>query len=505
MKFFLFSIPILIGLAQGQFDPNYVPDRNVIVHLFQWKYTDIANECENFLGPNGFAGIQIDSPAENVIVTEAQYSGYPDRPWWERYQIVSYKLDQTRAGSYAELADMISRCNAAGVRIYADAVFNHMAGLGALMEGTAGSTGNSVIRSFPDVPYIITHFHIPCGINDYNDANQVRNCDLVGAPDLNQALSYVRGKIIDYLNSLIGLGVAGFRIDSAKHIWPQDLQAIASSLADLNTAHGFAPGSRPFIYQEVINVGPEAVSKYEYTDIGDVTEFLYSVSIGGVFKKFEGHHLSELANWGQPWGFLPSNRALVFVENHDNERGHGAGGDLILTYKDGKVYRMAVSFGLAHPYGVSRIMSSYDFTDTEVGPPMDANQDVISPSINPDGSCGNGWVCQHRWHQIYSMVRFKNVVKDAELSNWWSNGNNQIAFARSGRGFVAFNNEGSDMSVNLQTSLPAGTYCDVISGGKDGTSCTGKSVVVQDDGTADIVIGAAEDDGVLAIHIDEKL
>lgn len=35
-------------------------------------------------------------------------------------------------------------------------------------------------------------------------------------------------------------------------------------------------------------------------------------------------------NWGEGWGFMPSDRALVFVDNHDNQRGHGAGEHLFL-------------------------------------------------------------------------------------------------------------------------------------------------------------------------------
>ncbi|XP_055703593.1 alpha-amylase 1-like [Phlebotomus papatasi] len=398
---------------------------------------------------------------------------------------------------------MVRRCNNARVRIYVDAIFNHMGGTGADMRGTGGSTANSVIRSYPAVPYDILDFHVPCPIFDYQNKDNVRNCDLVGAPDLNQALEDVREKIVDYLSRLIALGVAGFRIDSAKHIWPNDLKVIFGRLPNLMTDHGFPPDAKPFIYQEVIDFGGEAISKYEYIELGAVTEFRYSFNISGVFRGLA--RLDTLQNWGEPWGFLPSDLALVFVENHDNERNHGAGGAQILTYKDGKRYIMAVTFGLAHPYGISRIMSSFFFTDTEAGPPMDANEAIISPSINPDGSCGNGWVCQHRWRQIYNMVKFKNVAGTAPLLNWWSNGNNQIAFARSGKGFVAFNNEGSDMDVILETSLPAGTYCDVISGSVSGTTCSGKTVIVQTDGTANIVIGNAEEDGVLAIHIEAKL
>ena len=49
----------------------------------------------------------------------------------------------------------------------------------------------------------------------------------------------------------------------------------------------------------------------------------------------------------------------VFVDNHDNQRGHGAGGDLILTFWEAYEYKLAVIFTMAWPYGTTRIMSSY--------------------------------------------------------------------------------------------------------------------------------------------------
>ena len=30
-----------------------------IVHLFEWKFDDIAKECENFLGPKGYDAVQV--------------------------------------------------------------------------------------------------------------------------------------------------------------------------------------------------------------------------------------------------------------------------------------------------------------------------------------------------------------------------------------------------------------------------------------------------------------
>lgn len=40
---------------------NYVPGRTTMVHMFEWKWDDIANECERFLGPKGFGGVQVGS------------------------------------------------------------------------------------------------------------------------------------------------------------------------------------------------------------------------------------------------------------------------------------------------------------------------------------------------------------------------------------------------------------------------------------------------------------
>lgn len=98
---------------------------------------------------------------------------------------------------------------------------------------------------------------------------------------------------------------------------------------------------------------------------------------------FRGRNaLKWLENWGEGWGLVNSNESIIFVDNHDNQRGHGAGGSDILTYKDPKAYKAAIGFLLGHEYAqATRVMSSFAFTDPEAGPPMDANQEIISPVI----------------------------------------------------------------------------------------------------------------------------
>ncbi|CDQ68585.1 unnamed protein product [Oncorhynchus mykiss] len=107
----LLALGLGVGLSQYQSKSHtkhhIQQGRSTIVHLFEWRWNDIAEECERYLGPNGFDGVQISPPSENVVVTK------PWRPWWERYQPVSYNLC-SRSGTQQELRDMVCRCNNVG-------------------------------------------------------------------------------------------------------------------------------------------------------------------------------------------------------------------------------------------------------------------------------------------------------------------------------------------------------------------------------------------------------
>lgn len=161
-------------------------------------------------------------------------------------------------------------------------------------------------------------------------------------------------------------------------MWPSDLQVIFSRLNNLPVSHGFPANARPYIYSEVIDLGGEAVTREEYT-FAAVTEFKFGLELSEVF--LGRNQMRWLANWGPAWGLLDSEDALTFIDNHDNQRGHGAGGD-ILSHKRPKQYKAAIAFMLAHPYGEPQLMSSFDFTDTEAGPPQDGSGNIISPTIN---------------------------------------------------------------------------------------------------------------------------
>lgn len=394
---------------------------------------------------------------------------------------------------------MSRRCNANGVRIYADVVLNHMAGINPEpIIGTAGSNANPGKYSYPAVPYKKTHFHKRCDIKDWSNSTLMRNCELSGLRDLNQTHEHVRKKIVDYMNELISMGVAGFHIESAIHIRPSDLEIIFSRVNNLNEDFGFAENSRPFFYHDIVDSGTDtdSMGRWEYTHLGLITEFIYPGELGRAFRGKT--KLKNLKNWGPQWNFLPSKCAIVVVEDHKLQR--GSGGQDILTNKNGKAYKMATAFLLAHPFGTVRLFSSYDFQHNEAGPPSNNFGEINSPVIDIEKGCQRDWVCEHRWNSIVNMVEFRNEVYDSGYSNWWDNNRQQIAFSRGEKGFIAWNLDEYDLQVNLQTCLPAGIYCDVISGSKLDNQCTGSKIEVNEEGEARIFLSSEDVNGVIAIH-----
>lgn len=105
------------------------------------------------------------------------------------------------------------------------------------------------------------------------------------------------------------------------------------------------------------------------------------------------------------------------------------------------------------------------------------------------------------------MVEFMDVVGDENITSWWDNGKNQIAFSRGSKAFVVFNLDNYDMNnVIIPTSMKEGLYCDIISGTKTSeTSCSGELLEVKHDGSVGVYLRRDDPNGVLAIHINQEI
>ncbi len=130
----------------------------------------------------------------------------------------------------------------------------------------------------------------------------------------------------------------------------------------------------------------------------------------------------------------------MFLQNHDTQ--HSCG----ISYRDGDVFRLANVWMLAQPYGYPSILSSFAFTcpgGNSMGPPSDASgntNDLTCASSLETATIGE-WVCEHRDPYIRNMVSFRHVVAGTDITHWWDNGANAIAFSRGDKGFVALSRE----------------------------------------------------------------
>lgn len=400
---------------------SFKKTRFVAVQLFEWRWDDIAKECEQFLGPSGFESVHISPPTEHIRGTG----------WASRYQPVSYNLD-SRSGTPQEFVDMVKRCHNVGVAIMVDAVINHMAS--TLKEGwTIKSDGNEC-RNLPggcvgtngtkyasrefrdnheDVDYFMPpDFHHKIGNKGTNCgwppwANDRYNCDMRSLPDLNTEAQKVQLMILRYLFGLYEIGVTHVRIDAAGSIYSASLNQIIHGVPWDYVLQEYYPG--------------DILGQMSCLENGHVTDMewgLQMAAMGAIYDTYShGRYEDTTDNFdnllkmglmtvqGEKGPFWDGShvareeQGMIFMANHDSERerwqgnasevdgyycSYPYGGErankCTPIYKHGKQYNLAQLFMLAWPYGRTlRVLSSFAFTEFKGGPPL-------VPSEDPDAA-----------------------------------------------------------------------------------------------------------------------
>ncbi|KAG8905321.1 hypothetical protein FRB99_000247 [Tulasnella sp. 403] len=464
----------------------FAPD--VIIQMFQWSYDSVAEE--------------FGSPIEHVNGTG----------WYTPYQPVSYKI-HSKFGDRGALASMIQRCKNAGVGVLVDVIWNHMTGGGS--DEVGGIAGSLYTKYNYQGLYNYSNFH-HCNSPDGQIGRHFISAVLVFAlkrfqttggitinsstakygvlrsmvsgypsvatphvlPSLDTGQEYVQNILAAYGNDLISMGVAGFRLDAIKSIEPFEVTQILSKLT------------------HPVYITQEAPGAPNYLDIlknGDYQEFDLVEGIGNAFQGFDLSSLLKVSSDK----YSPSNKAIVFVTNHDRERTSPR-----LTYKSpDNQYSLAHVWVLGFNYGAPEVLSSYTFSNNdEQGP------NGLYGTCKGDGG-DNGWLCQHRWPMIAGMMQFRKVVGDADVNTPTVSrsflvmaifSNMMIAWGRGDKGFVAINNSPLNWKETLSTKLPDGVYCDVLHGRQTALdTCPGISVKVSG-GKFDINLGAHD---AVAFHV----
>jgi alpha-amylase len=446
--------------------------KDVTANLFEYDFNSIASDCTNVLGPDGYAAVQVAPPQDSY--------DQPNHYWWDVYQPVDYSIGG-RLGTEAQFQSMISACHAAGVKVYVDAVLNHMAtGDGGQDTSYDGQSFDSGTLTYPS--YNSADFHgYPANCPESSDSidnwlsyTEVTQCRLDGLPDLATGTSAVRGAEAGYLNSMIEMGVDGFRLDSATEIGEGDIAGIESLLD-----HDTSTGQPVAITQEVYPGTSGQDSQLNPTSFegdGSVTAIDYTYAIA---DDFASGNLAALASYSPE---LPSAYASTFVTNQDTERASSPS----LSYADGAEYDLADEFLLAYGYGAPQIFSSFEYGSYNQAPPDTSNGDVT------DTVCGTGaWECTESNPAIAAMVGWHNLAltDGAAVANWTTDGNDLIAFSRGSVAWIAINNGSSAETDTFSTGLPDGSYCNIVAASYSDGTCSGTGVVVAD-GQATVTVPA---------------
>ncbi|KAL7010051.1 hypothetical protein EMMF5_000070 [Cystobasidiomycetes sp. EMM_F5] len=268
----------------------------------------------------------------------------------------------------------------------------------APVNATTGIGGtNYSAYSFPG--YDRSSFHF---CNGSNGAAGITN--FANVTDA-QERTPVRDRIRSYHNTLIDIGVVGFRVDAAKHI---DATALGS------TFQGLRNSSQLLISQEVsigvTEVDPYPISRPAFEKNGLVQEFRVKDYIRQGFDTnntlFSGHIADFFQNsgFGEGWGFIKQSYANVFVSNHDSERDATS-----LNYTYGPRWKLGHVYLLSWNYGVTTVLSSYRVNKTATGLP---NTDQGAPQ-SPAG-----------------LTYAVNCTDDQNLTFWRNSGSNCLRTLR---------------------------------------------------------------------------
>ncbi|OQV19022.1 putative Alpha-amylase [Hypsibius exemplaris] len=248
---------------------------DVILQLFQWPYSDVASECATLAALTAIKAVQVTAPQEHRIIFRPVDDRTVKRPWWERYQPVSFKLGKTRGGTLDDFKSMVTACRAAGIAVYVEIVVNHLAastaGTGRGSDGTWYSfdretfdyrvpIGNADMLLPPDLrvtlpgkthcPHTLPPLPTDPPTNSAPEYLASYAChpklaySSADAPlvKLNLTSPWVKNKIGENILDLVEMGVSGFCIISATFSPPDQLSDLFASLSEAQRSDLFIYG-----------------------------------------------------------------------------------------------------------------------------------------------------------------------------------------------------------------------------------------------------------------------
>jgi len=407
--------------------------RDVILHAFDWRYNDIAENAEKIAGV-GYGAVLIPPPLYSL-------SDESGKEWWQRYQPKDYRVLRSFLGNKAGLERAVAALHNNGVRVYADIVFNHMANENR--PDRYNFPGEAELRNYrqereafeedrlygklDDGLFSPQDFNKDGNIQDWLNIHEATEHSLSGLPDLD-INQWVIDQQRECLHTLNGMGFDGYRIDAVKHL-PQDHILRVFETVEMDGRFLFGESLTSNDTEEGLFLWP----LFRDTDLS-FYDFPLHETLRRTFSPAGSmRELVDPAAYGQA---LPRFRAVTFGVTHDMPNNDGFRGVMLQAQDE----------YLANVYLMGR----------DGGVPLVYSDNNQSAARYPEDR--NRWADSWLREDIAAMIRFHNAVHGMPQRPLFEH-DGFLVFARGDRGIVAINKSGQWQHPAIRTrGLRHGAY-----------------------------------------------
>ena len=410
--------------------------RDVILHAFDWKLSDISSRAEP-IAEIGFGAVLIPPPL---------YSYVNGTDWWQRYQPKDYRILRSYLGHKDDILKIISSLHAAGLKVYADIVFNHMANeksfpdrqgdpynfpgqaeLERYRSDRSSFEEDRLYGNLDDGLFSPMDFNPQGDITNWEDPENVEDKWLNGLPDLHLN-PWVVSQQRECLRQLNDLGFDGYRVDAMKHLPIEHIREVFQT-DDLKDK---------YVFGETLTFNDQEDATFLWPIIHETTFPCYDFPLQETMREAfaYGGSLRSLVNPASVGKALDWSRAVTVTVTHDIPNNDGFRGMLMNSQDEflANVYIMCRDGGVPLVYS-------------------DNNQSAAKYPEDRDR-----WADSYKRPDILAMIRFHNAVHGSQQRSLYEEDGFYI-FARGDSGIVAINKTDQWQSVSVQTNgLRRGKY-----------------------------------------------
>lgn len=297
-------------------NPN-ATNEGTILHVWSWNFPTIADNMKQ-IADAGFTMLQT-SPVQECFNPEGQSKKLFDKEegnWYYYYQPTDWKIGNQIVGTREQMKAMMDSAAKYNIDVIVDVLPNHTAfDIDAVSPEFYKAVGgrDKMFHSNGLTP-----------IKNYQDREQCTLWAMGSLPDVNTENPDFQKYYMEFVNDLLGMGVKGFRYDTAKHIGvhsdpvdtasgvkENDFWDVATGRKAVKGVKLAVPYDSLFVYGEVLQ--DKGVPELEYADYMGQTASGYGHVIREMLEKKSAKDI-DIKSWHHT---AAPEYLTTWVESHD--------------------------------------------------------------------------------------------------------------------------------------------------------------------------------------------